>query len=208
MASATPVWTDNVTPVIASTAITLPGIATATLDLRTKFGAYLFARIGRAGTTALTAGIQIRVNRTLSNNAIEHPASLAPLGPGLTVAAIATTVDTDSASGQRTLQCANVTSFVAGDYILIGGGTAREEWARVARVVGGAGGDLILDRNLRFAHTAAQADTVRNKADVYPPVWLPGGSVYEIIVDYEASTTGDNNRCEVLAQTYDSDLIA
>lgn len=206
MASVTPVWTDNVS-VIASAALALNTIARAALDLRTKFGAYLFARFGRGGTTALTTGVQFRINRTLNNDALEHPASLAPLGPGLTVAASSTTVDTDSASGQRTLQVASITTFAAGDYILIGGSTAREEWARVARTVT-ATVDLILDRNLRFTHTAAQADAVRNKADIYPPVWLPGGATYEIIADYEASTTGDAGRVEVLAQTYDSDLIA
>lgn len=204
MANITPVWTDTPVSVIASAAITRPNIATATLDLRTKFGAYLFCRHGRAGTTALTAGVQFRINRVLNNNATAHPASLSPLGPGLTAAAASTTVNTDSASGQRDLKVAASGAIAIGDYVLIGGGTAREEWARVARLISTT--DLILDRNLTFTHTAAQADTVRNKADIYPPVWLPGGSVYEIIADYEASTTGDNNRVEVLAQTYDNDL--
>lgn len=207
MASITPVWTDTPVTVIASQAITRPNVVTATLDLRTRFGAYLFARHGRAGTTALTVGVQFRVNRVPGNNTIEHPASLAPLGPGLTVAANSTTVDVDSASGQRVLNVAAITGFAVGQYILIGGGTAREEWARVARTSAAAPRALILDRNLRFPHTAAQADTVRNQADIYPPVWLPGGSTYEIIADYEASTTGDNNRVEVLAQTYDSDSV-
>lgn len=208
MASVTPVWTDLVT-VISDQAITRPNLVTATLDLRTKFGAYIFCRHGRVGTTALTSGVQFRVNRVPNNNGVAWPASLAPIGPGLTAATNGnTTVDTDSNSGQRTLQVANTANFVNGDYIIIGQGTARQEYARVVRLVGGAGGDLILDRNLTNTHTAAQADTVRNKCDVWPPVWLAGGSVYEIIADYEASTTGDNNRVEVLAQTYDSDLLA
>src|SRR5262245_8304984 len=206
MAGLTPVWTDLVT-VIADTAITRPGIATATLDLRTKFGAYLYARVARVGTTALTVGIQFRVNRVPNNNAIAHPASLAPLGPGLTAATNGnTTVNADSNSGQRTVNVASSTNFVAGDFIVIGAGTARQEFARVVRIPGAT--SIVVDRNLTNTHTAAQADTVRNKCDVWPPVWLPGGSVYEIIADYEASTTGDNNRVEVLAQTYDSNLIA
>jgi hypothetical protein len=207
MASITPVWTD-LTTVIADAAITRPGVAAGTLDLRTKFGAYLFAKVGRVGTTALTVGIQFRVNRIPNNNAKAHPASLAPLGPGLTAATNGnTTVNTDSSSGQRVLQVAAITNFAIGDFVIIGSGGARQEYARVARIDGGTV-DLIMDRNLEFTHTAAQADTVRNKCDIYPPVWLPGGSVYEIIADYEASTTGDNNRVEVLAQTYDSDLFA
>jgi hypothetical protein len=207
MASVTPVWTDLVT-VISDQAITRPNIVSATLDLRTKFGAYIFAKHGRVGTTALTVGVQFRVNRVPNNNGVPHPASLAPLGPGLTAATNGnTTVNTDSSSGQRVLQVAAVTNFVIGDFVIIGSGTARQEYARVARIDGGTV-DLIMDRNLSFTHTAAQADTVRNKCDVYPPVWLPGGSVYEIIADYEASTTGDNNRVEVLAQTYDSNLLA
>ena len=206
MANSTPVWTDNVT-VISDQAITRPNLVSATLDLRAKFGAYLFCRVGRVGTTALTTGIQFRVNRVPNNNGNAHPASLAPLGPGLTAATNGnTTVNADSASGQRTLNVASSTNFVGGDYIIIGSGTARQEYARVVRIPDAT--HIVVDRNLTNTHTAAQADTVRNKCDVWPPVWLPGGSTYEIIADYEASTTGDNNRVEVLAQTYDSDAIA
>ncbi len=197
----TPVWTDNVS-VIASQALARNAVVSAALDLRSKHGAFLFVRIGRTGTTALTNGVEVRINRTLNNNAVEHPAGIV-LGPGLSAAAQSTTVNADSASGQNVLGVASTTSWAAGDYCLIGGGTAREEWARVARVISST--QLLLDRNLRFTHTAAQGDTVRNKADIYPPVWLQGGATYDVIVDYGDDTAGEAVRVEVLAQTYDSD---
>jgi hypothetical protein len=203
MASLTPVWTDNVT-VLASQLVARNSVARATLDLRTKHGAFLFIRIGRTGTTALTNGVVVRCNRTLSNDGIGHPAGIG-LGPGFAAAAVSTTVNADSAAGQNLLNVASTSGFAVEDYILIGGGTAREEWGRVAQVVSAT--QLRLDRPLQFTHTAAQADTVRNKADVYPPVWLPGGATWEVIVDYGDDTAGESVRAEVKAQIYDSDNI-
>jgi hypothetical protein len=170
-------------------------------------GAFLFIAVGRTGVNALTNGVEVRVNRTLNNNARGHPAALVPLGPGLSVAANSTTCSgSDSAAGQTTLNVASTTGFVQGDYVLIqdaGGGLTRMEWARVSRVTSSTA--LLVDRALQFTHTAAGADTVRNKSDIYPPVWVPGGTVYELIFDYGDDTSGDSVIVECKYQSYDSD---
>lgn len=195
-------WTDNVV-VVASAALALGGQARGTLDLRAKFGAYLFVRIGRGGVNALTDGIDVLVRRTLNNGAIIHP------GPHVALlssaaAASATTVNVDSAAGQRALNVALITGFAAGDVMVIGPGTAREEYARVSKT---AAGVLTVDDNLQFTHTAVQADPVRNKADVFSPVWLPGGALYEVVFDYGNDASGDSAQVEAKAQTYDSDTL-
>lgn len=184
-----------------SDALSLGAIAEGSLDLRTKHGAYLHCRIGRGGTTALTNGIDLLIRRTLENNAVAHPGPVAQHRSS-TVAAAGTTVDTDSNSGQKVLQVASESGFVAGDFILIAGGSAREEWARVSST----GSTILnLDRNLQFTHTAAQADAVRNQADIFPPIWVMGGATYEVLFDYGDDAAGDTARVECKAQVYDSD---
>jgi len=68
------------------------------------------------------------------------------------------TVDSDSASGQKVLNIASTTDFSAGKYVIVGYGTAREEVLAIDTVQ--AGVSITLTTNLGFTHTAAQADTV------------------------------------------------
>lgn len=196
----TPSWTDNVS-VIASQTVAAGASANGTLVLTAKVAAYIFIRIGRTGTAGLGAGIVALIRRTLNANAVGHPGSVYA-ARGAIAAAASTTVGTNSASGQKALTVTSEAGFVAEDYILIGGGTAREEWARVSKVTAGT---LTLDRNLTYTHTAAQADPVRNKAECYDPVWVAGGATLEVVVDH--TSTGDSVIVEVLAQTYDADSV-
>ena len=45
-------------------------------------------------------------------------------------------------------------------------------------------------------------------ADVFPQIWLQGGSLWELVVDYGAASSGADYVIEAKAQTYDSDTIA
>ena len=71
-----------------------------------------------------------------------------------------------------------------------------------------SGSTLVLDDNLGFTHTAAQADNVTRIADVFPPVWLQGGTLWEVVVDYGAAGSGADYVVQVLGQVYDSDSIS
>src|SRR5262245_33358116 len=159
MSNSTPVWTDS--NVVGNTtdpkATTLARGSTTrgTLDLLTKLGAYLFVRIGRGGTTALTNGCDVLIRRVLEGASnVAHPGALVPMLSSIAAASSTTCATTNSNSGQPALNVASITGFAAGDSILIGGGTAREEWARVSKT---ATGILTLDRDLTFTHTTAQA---------------------------------------------------
>ena len=200
----TPSWTDAGGAVLVSQSLARAATVRGTVDLRTKFGAYLFARIGRTGTAALSNGVDILLRRTLSAGVIKHPGAYwAALS--LSAAAVSTTVGTDSAAGQPTLACVADPGFAIGDFLLIGGGTAREEWGRVSKIVAP---NITLDDNLRFAHTAAQADVVINKADCFQPIWMDGGAIWEVIFDYGDDGTGNSVIVEALVQSYDSDVSA
>lgn len=203
----TPVWTDNVS-VIAAAVLARGSTTRGTLDLRAKFGARLFIRMGRGGTTGLTNGVDVLV-RALVNNGAAGGASPAAVIPLLsqTAAGASTTVAADSASGQAALNVALITGFAAGDLICVqdaDAGVTRLEFHRISKT---ATGVLTLDRNLDYTHTAAQADTVRNKADAWTP-WLPGGALYEVVLDYGDDAAGDAVTVGVIAQTYDSDAVA
>jgi hypothetical protein len=83
---------------------------------------------------------------------------------GLVEASPSTTVDQDSASGQKILYVAATTGLGAGDYVAIAQGTAREEHNKVSSIQ--AGVSLTLENNLTNTHTAAQADSVKKSAAV------------------------------------------
>jgi len=192
--------TDAGAAVIASQTLARGSAVSATRAIGTRLADYFLVKIGRQGTTALTNGVDVIFRSSANANAKAHPT-----GPTFTsqiAAAVSTTVDTDSASGQKTLQVASSTGFAAGDMVLIGGGTAREEWARISKVVG-ASHDLVMDRNLEYSHTAAQADTVRNKADIFPPFRWEGPGNVEVVIDYGDDSAGESVTVEVLVQSED-----
>ena len=206
MATATPVWTDNVS-VIAAATLAAGNKTRGTLDLRSKFGAMIFLRLGRKGATAPASAIQAQIRRVINNDGAGgiHPGAPIPLA-GSTSTGQSTTVNSDSNSGQNVLNVASVTNFAAGDMICIYDTSfARLEFHRVSKV---SGSTLVLDDNLGYTHTAAQADNVTRMADVFAPVWLNGGSLWEVVVDYGASASGSDYVVECKAQTYDSDTIA
>jgi len=208
----TPVYTDNVSVIAAATLARL-GTARGTIDLRTKYGAWLFFKIGRGGTTALTNGIDILVRRVL-NNDVATPGGRHPAGVQLAMAAPTTacngntTVAATSAAGQNEILTAGVANFAAGDLICITDAAfTRLEWSRVSKLTVAVGTGLTLSAPLQYTHTLAQADTVRNKADVLFPLWIDGGSLWEVIFDYGDDAAGDNAIVQVLAQSFDSQTI-
>jgi len=206
MPSVTPVWTDNLA-VIAPVTISAGNTARATLDLRAKFGAMLFIRLGRKGSAAPSVSIKVQIRRVVNNGAAggAHPGAVVPLASGTTTGA-ATTVNADSAAGQPVLNVASVTGFVAGDIVcLYDAAFARLEFARVSKVVAST---LVMDSPLGFARTAAQADNVTRQADVFAPVWLHGGALWEAVIDYGAATSGADYVAQALAQVYESDTIS
>ena len=67
---------------------------------------------------------------------------------------------------------------------------------------------MTLDANLAFTHTAAGADTVRNLSDIFSPIIVPGGALYEVVIDYGAAATGDTATVACYCEYYTGDNIA
>lgn len=201
-------WTDNLTiiaaQVLARNATPLRG----TFDLRTCRGGYLFAKFGRGGTAALTNGVRLKVF-PLVNNAGASVGAIHPAGRDLnsfsTAAATSTAVNSDSAAAQNVLNVISSASFLADQNVCIqdsGGGVTRLEWNQVSKT---GAGTLTMVEPLSFAHTAAQADTVRNMADVFEEIPLRGGTLWGVYVDYGDDASGDSITVQVLGQRYDQD---
>lgn len=201
----TPTWTDNVT-VLAPTTVAPLGLARGTIDLRGKAGMRLFAWIGRKGATALAAGVAVEARPILNNGVATVGGTAGPGGASWLsqiAASNATTVNADGTAGGTTVGVTSATGIVAGDILCIYDASfTRLEFARVSKV---ASLTVTVDSPLRFAHTSAQGDAVTRLADRFGPVFLPGGSLYEVVFDYGASATGADVVVMAKAQTYDSD---
>jgi len=76
-----------------------------------------------------------------------------------------TTVDVDSNSGQKVLSVASTTNCYQGQHVGINVGGEREEWGVIDSVA--AGVSITLKANLRYTHTAVQADTVKTYGAIY-----------------------------------------
>ena len=75
-----------------------------------------------------------------------------------------TTVDQDSAAAQKVLNVAATTNFLAGEKVVIGRGTTREEIKIINTVQDGV--SLTMTENLANEHTAVQADAVENALNI------------------------------------------
>lgn len=208
----TPSWTDYVgvipgTPGLSTTLVRGATVA-GSLDLRQNNGAELFVRLGRTGTSAIAAnGIDILVKRYLDNSGtlITHPAPLIRQ-TGQIAAANTTTITSTAVAGDQTIIVGSSTGYAVDDFVVINGGGAKEDWVRVGAVPDST--HLKLDYGLAYGYSIADAAALFNKADVYPPLWVLGGSKYEIIVDYLAQSGGDSVQVQVLAQVYSNDQTA
>lgn len=76
------------------------------------------------------------------------------------ISTLASIVDQDSAAAQKVLNIAATINFLAGEKVVIGRGTAREEIKIINTVQDGV--SLTMTENLANEHTAVQADAVEN----------------------------------------------
>jgi hypothetical protein len=208
MANSGPFWTDTGATVVAPAALGRGNVKRGTIDLRDKFGAYLYVGLGRGGTTALTNGVNIEIRRTLNNGGILWPAS--PHFAALTDTAAAYAKQINNAGGYTV-----DTAVFAVD----GTGTPSADedlcfWGKTAvQADGVALPDLEFLRISKFSSPTLTIDSpckrakiddelFTNKANCWS-VWCPGGCVYEAIFDYGDDTAGEAVAVVCYAQTFD-----
>ena len=213
MATFTPSWTDAGGTVVSPQCLTRGNSVRGTIDLRTKYGAFLLAGIGRGGTTALTNGVNFIARRVPNNDGVHIAADFCNFVTA-TAAAILKLVNfvAGYAAGEQTLTIDGTGTPSASDIFCLWGvgaipanGTALStlEFLRCSLQAGGT--SITFDTTTKQAH--ADNEYLTSKAECYC-VWLPGGSVYEVIFDYGDDTAGEAVAVACYHQTYASDTSA
>lgn len=145
------------------------------LNLKTKFGAWLYVRMGRRVATALTRSAYVAIRRT-DNDSLVLPNQMFD-AISQTAVAQSNTLSANTAVGDGTCVLTSATGFAIGDTICLHSDDTNAQRVEFARIVNIATNTLTLERNMLVAHTSA--DRVTSLADVQS-IWLPGNETYEI----------------------------
>lgn len=185
---------------IPTTTLTTENISTLSLlDLRVKFGAWLYCRIGRRVSNALTRPGYIQVRPTL-NGTIQNPSNAYDRVTSIS-SCVANVLTTSVSVGATSFLTANTSGFAAGDRICFQSPdsvAARVEFAIIANSVGFT---IYLDRPTTIAHSPG--DIITTNADVWDRMWIPGGDIWSIGA---VNHSGQELIYEALGMTYDSDV--
>lgn len=146
-----------------------------TLDLKTKFGAWLYVRMGRRVATALTRSAYVAIRRT-DNDSLVLPNQMFD-AISQTATAQSNTLSANTAVGDGTCVLTSASGFAIGDTICLHSDDTNAQRVEFARIVNIATNTLTLERNMLVAHTSG--DRVTSLADVQS-IWLPGNEKYEI----------------------------
>lgn len=146
-----------------------------TLNLKTKFGAWLYVRMGRRVATALTRSAYVAIRRT-DNDSLVLPNQMFD-AISQTATAQSNTLSANTAVGDGTCVLTSASGFAIGDTICLHSDDTNAQRVEFARIVNIATNTLTLERNMLVAHTSA--DRVTSLADVQS-IWLPGNETYEI----------------------------
>lgn len=213
MATFTPVWTDSGTALITARCMARGTVVRTTLDLRTCFGAYLLAGVGRGGTTALTNGVNFIARRVPNNDGIHIAADVVNFTSSY-VAAILKLINYGSnySSGVTQMTIDGTGTPTAGEVMCLWGqtsipsdGTALTtlEFLRCATQSGGT--SITFDTTTKQAHN--DNEYITSKADCWN-VWIPGGAVYEVLFDYADDSAGESVAIVCYVQQYTNDVSA
>lgn len=195
-----PTFSTVIAPLVLASGTTLGTLQT--LDLKTKFGAFLYPMIGRRAATALTRSGFIAIRRSHNQNASFNYPNTGYDFVSSIVAANSTTVSSGGASGTNTVVLTSGTSYAAGQWACLHSDDTSANRVEFVQVIDLATNTIAVDRTFKVSHNSA--DRVTNQADVGAPIWLPGGDVYEIT---PVNNSGQSLVFHCLAATYDSDTI-
>lgn len=200
-ANTTPVFTSSV--LLARTSLSSGNLVRTTLDLTGKYGADLWVLIARQTTTAFGSNPpSVIVRPTYSTDTKRVPGDVYGR-PTNSTTSTRTTLASTATAGDTQLALTSGTGFAADQIIGIEVGSSSVEFARVSKVVSNT---AYLDAPIIATHTPGTIYVSNYAESVYVP--LPGGRIYEIIVDYGNSSSGPDLDIIKLVNTYDKDATA
>jgi hypothetical protein len=131
-------------------------------DVSTKLAATVFIHFGRRAATALTEGVEFRVEASAKSSGDGFWFPLASFKTAIATAETEAVSGTVS-SGTNVITVASTTNLVAGDLIYIDNGTiANSEWGRIKSIVSNT--SVTIEDNLVNAQTGA---TIYDQAEFY-----------------------------------------
>lgn len=215
MSTIAPSWTDNV-QVLAPWAVIKGENVRTTYDLRTKRGAQLFVGIGFGGGTDLAGStFDVLIRRVLNNGSASRryaagtrfSAGIDPcirlINNGAGYSAGATSIAYDGHTG-RTAVLQDKWFFWGVTAIPTATGALSPTYGcEIHRTSKGVTTPLVIDSPLAYAH----ADNEYIGLAESWSIWLPGGSLYELIFDYGGCSAGEAIACMADAQEYASDSV-
>jgi hypothetical protein len=159
-----------------------PGVL-ATLDLTTKFGAFLTCRIGRNVATALTRAGYIAVRRTI-NNTVQVPSTTYDFVSSI-AAVNATTLNGAASITTKTAVLTTNTGFATGQTVCLNASGSRIEFAQVLDLTTST---ITIDQSTGWVITHNSGDTITWGADV-GTFWIPGGDIWTIAPNNNSGQT-------------------
>lgn len=131
-------------------------------DVSTKLAATVFIHFGRRATTALTEGMEFRIEGSSKSSGDGHWYPLATFKTAV-AAAESEAVSGTVSSGTNIITVASTTNLVAGDLIYIDNGTiANSEWGRIKSI--STNTSVTIEDNLVNAQTGA---TIYDQAEMF-----------------------------------------
>jgi hypothetical protein len=137
-------------------------VISSVVDVTTKFAATVFLHFGRRATSALTEGIEFRVEASSKSSANGHWYPIVSFKTA-TAAAESEAVSGTVSAGTNVVTVASTTNLVAGDLIYIDNGTiGNSEWGRIKSI--STNTSVTIEDNLVNAQTGA---TIYDQAEMY-----------------------------------------
>jgi len=173
-------------------------VISSTQDVSTKLAATIFIHFGRRTASALTTGMEFRIEGSAKSSGDGYWFPLARVRT-LTAAAESEAVSGVVSSGTNVITVASTTNLAAGDIIFIDNGTiGNSEWGRIKSVV--LNTSVTIEDNLVNAQTGA---TIYDQAEMWA-IQVDLSAIGRLRLVADGSGTGQAVAVEALMVTADS----
>lgn len=172
------------------------------VDVSTKLGATVFARLGRGTGSAFTAGWpNIRIEASFKSSGDNSWFPLVTFQPGVGVATLVnTTLSGAVSAGATSFGVTSASNIAVGDILFLGDGTASSNY-EIVRVKGVSGTTITPEENVVNAHTSGAL--VTDQAEIYQAN-LDLSSIVRIRAVIDNAGSGQAIKTEVTISYLDS----
>lgn len=176
------------------------GTAT-TVDLRDKFGMWVYARIGRAATTALVRPGYFSIRPTV-NGSLNHVGSYYDRVSSVAACSI-TTISTQVNAGATEIPISSTSGFVTGDNVALYGAGSPAARFEIVKILWVLPSGIVIDSPLQFTHPVGESCSTM--ATVFDRMWIQGGDIWSVA---PMNYSGQTLHFHAEAMVYSSDTSA